>query len=147
MVINETNKMITASELMLGNILNFQTKEGVKPIIIEWKDIAMSVKYPDLFNKHNSGIPLTPEILTEWCGINKRPYKWRDGTISHDLFWFSGKRYFLHHYEETHWNLFMVYDNFPSQEIQILIRTFNYLHEFQNWHYWNSGKKHLTIKY
>ena len=59
--------------LPVGSVVEYnkgtETKENWKPIIICIADLDWIDGDPDEFNKHHRPIPLTPEILTEWCGF------------------------------------------------------------------------------
>lgn len=50
-------------DLRPGNILNYNTREGVHETIIDWQDLKHLTEKPDQFNKFHSGIPLTEERL------------------------------------------------------------------------------------
>lgn len=57
-----------ATELRIGNLLNYHTAEGeVLPTVIDWQDLKWISEDPKGFNLVHSPIPLTEEILLK-CG-------------------------------------------------------------------------------
>lgn len=129
--------MITSSELMTGNLFkldgHFPSLDGkiisIKTIEINPVNSEYFVRVNENFNliKVNwlQPIPLTPEILTEWCSFKHLGYKLFKGKIVLQLD-SNGIFYDLHGNEKY-------------------IIVFKFLHELQNWYYWNSNKQHLTI--
>lgn len=54
-----------AKDLRIGNILNYDTGEGIEPIVIDWQDLRWLSENEESFNKYHSPIPLTEEILLD----------------------------------------------------------------------------------
>ena len=50
-------------ELSIGNLLNYDTGEGIELTVIDWQDLKWLQEEPDFFANHFSPVPLTPEIL------------------------------------------------------------------------------------
>lgn len=65
-------KPLTPQELSIGNLLNYDTGEGIELTVIDWHDLKWLQEEPDLFNNWYTPVPLTPEILEgfgfEACG-------------------------------------------------------------------------------
>ena len=67
--------MIKPEELRIGNILNYDTGEGIVPTVIGWQDIKWVSENPETFDAVHSLIPLTEEWLlklgfTKWIWCN-----------------------------------------------------------------------------
>lgn len=134
---------------MLGNIL----QDGKGRLCIVDKIFKYGFSAPAInsavttVNKAHSGIPFTPEILTEWCGFelckpcvnfpagfNKMPYYakngillfFNEGDLSKFLFAKADQRFGYYSVVESAWH--------------------DKLHELQCFYYWNSGKQQLAIK-
>lgn len=50
------------------------------------------------------------------------------------------------HEEENKWSVYLAAKCGLEQAITIVKYKKIHLHEFQNWHFWNSGKQKLKIK-
>lgn len=55
--------MIKPSELSIGNLLNYDTGEGIELTVIDWQDLRWLQENPESFNNSHTPVPLTPEIL------------------------------------------------------------------------------------
>lgn len=118
--------MTNSEELMIGNYL-FDGAGRLCQVdkLHGWGFSAPAIKgATTTIRPAHSGIHLTPEILTEWCLAacdNGKPNQYRFGerliVIRNGIFFDYGSGVKL-----------------------------EYLHEFQNFYYWNSGKQQLTIK-
>ena len=64
--------MLKPHELFIGAALNKKDKNGFSPLIIDAKYLAWIERDELFFNKTFQPIPLTPEILTDWCGFELR---------------------------------------------------------------------------
>ena len=61
--------MIKPNELFIGAVLNYFTAEGDEmPQIANAKTLEWIEQTTEQFNLVHSPIPITPEILTDWCG-------------------------------------------------------------------------------
>lgn len=129
--------MIKSEELMVGNMVDClhhnndspNPKKYNIPVVIRTfsGDIVVLSTGERVEYKYLSGIPLTPEILTKWCGFEEFP-KWE--------YFRNGIKL----YRDSNGIFYDVHGN------GMKIIVFDYLHELQNWYYWNSGKQQLTIK-
>lgn len=61
--------MTKPNELFIGAVVNYFTAEGDEmPQIANAKTLEWIEQTPEQFNLVHSPIPITPEILTDWCG-------------------------------------------------------------------------------
>lgn len=67
--------MLKPNELFIGAVLNYDTGEGIEPFAMGAQGLLFMEENPITFNDDHSPIPLTPEILTDWCGWNQDGYK------------------------------------------------------------------------
>lgn len=56
-------KPLTPQELSIGNLLNYDTGEGIELSVIDWQDLRWLQQNPESFNNSHTPVPLTPEIL------------------------------------------------------------------------------------
>ena len=56
-------KPLTPQELSIGNLLNYDTGEGIELSVIDWQDLRWLQENPESFNNSHTPVPLTPEIL------------------------------------------------------------------------------------
>jgi len=54
---------MNSRELRIGNLLNYDTGEGVEIVVIDWQDLKWISENDGSFNKDHSPIPLTEEWL------------------------------------------------------------------------------------
>jgi hypothetical protein len=82
--------MITKQELRIGNLLNYDTGEGIYPAKIDWQDLKHISENEEDFNKYHKPIPITQETLTKigfknigdgWFGIGKFTWNIFDKSI------------------------------------------------------------------
>ena len=66
---------LTPNFLPVGSIVEYNIGEHDTPEwevnTIDFEDIRICVENNERFNRNYRPIPLTPEILTEWCGFEK----------------------------------------------------------------------------
>lgn len=60
--------MIKPNELFIGAVVNYEIGGLIEPYIIDSADLTWIENDQESFNLKHSPIPLTPEILTDWCG-------------------------------------------------------------------------------
>jgi len=75
---------IKATDLRVGNILNYDTSEGdTVTAVIDWQDIKWISEDPKGFNLVHSPIPLTEEWLEKFgkYKVSGYPYKFMIGFI------------------------------------------------------------------
>lgn len=70
--------MIKPNELFIGAVVNYDTGEGIELCKIDAQELTWIEINPKDFNKRHSPIPITPEILTDWCG-------WKDIDYSESI--------------------------------------------------------------
>lgn len=69
--------MIQPNELRLGNIVLFDNKQD--EIFMIGNKMVYGNKHSHFYYERVHPIPLTPEVLTEWCGFAKDEFWWGDG--------------------------------------------------------------------
>lgn len=63
--------MIKVGELRVGNVLNYDTGEGIAPTTIGWQDIKLCEEDEDGFNKYHKPVDLSESVLMA-CGFDKK---------------------------------------------------------------------------
>jgi hypothetical protein len=60
------NTPIKLNDLRIGNLLNYQTEEGIQPSAMDWQDLKWLTEDPEDFNAKHSGIALNEEWILKF---------------------------------------------------------------------------------
>jgi hypothetical protein len=67
--------MIKPNELFIGAVVNYEIGGLIEPYIIDATDLMWIENDQESFNLKHTPIPITTEILTDWCGWNEDEIK------------------------------------------------------------------------
>ena len=111
--------------LPVGSVVEKNTHNGWKPTTIDSYDIVKQQLNGDTFNEDYRPIPLTPEILTEWCNM-KLERKQLSLNIGGELFEYAidSKNFCIYYSKLKGWTL----DSRVTKDTVFI----KYLHQLQH---------------
>jgi len=120
------------TDLRIGNIVYYQTEEGLVPNIIDWEDLKRCVEHPENFNNEYKGIPLN------WPLRDSLGLVWED---------FGDWAYWHGHIGE--WGVFQLYNDGTGLFFQLNTTCsikLEYFHQLQNAIYFSTGDEFFPNK-
>ena len=72
--------MMKANEFRIGNILNYETGEGLEEVVLDWQDIKLACIENGYFNQYYSPVVLTDEWFWKF-GVYEYPNKALGGIV------------------------------------------------------------------